>query len=380
MPLLTPAQVGSVTTQHRIVMAPLTRFRANDDFTPSSMQEEYYTQRSSIPGTLLISEATYISKKSGGYYNVPGIWNQDQIDGWKKIANAIHKNGCHMFMQLWTLGRVAQSSRFDSYITSEDGFDLIGPSPIADHTDEETSIPREMTKEEIDEYINDYVNAAKNAVFKAGMDGIEIQSGNGYLLDQFLHGNSNKRTDEYGGSIENRSRFLLKIIDALIDVIGAGKIGLRLSPWEDFQGMDPTISPMRTYGYVLMQLEARAKENSANRLAYVHIVEPSVKRVFKDVPKDEIEHKTNEWVRTFWSGLWIKAGGFTRERALTVCSKDKKVMVAFGRRFIANPDLVKRFVDDLPLNRSDVSTYYKGGEKGYIDYPFTPTSRRTSSS
>lgn len=364
MPLLGPVQIGAVTTQHRIVMGPLTRFRANDDFTPSALQEKYYLQRASVPGTLIVSEATYISERAGGYFNAPGIWNKSQIEGWTRIGEAVHGNGCHMFLQLWALGRVA-SSRFDSYIGTKEGMDLVAPSPIADHTQRKLKVPRELSVEEIKGYVCDYAQAAKNAVFEAGLDGVEIQAGNGYLIDQFLHENSNHRTDEYGGCLEKRARFLLDVVDAVIEAVGADRVGIRLTPWENFQDIKQSISPMRTFGHVLMELEKRAQ--SGSRLAYVHIVEPCIVKVFKDIPA---KNKTNDWVRTFWKGVWIRAGGFTRETAFSACSHDPKILVSFGRLFIANPDLVKRLSDDLPLHKPHPATFYIGGDAGYTDYPF----------
>jgi NADPH2 dehydrogenase len=247
-PLFQPLRLGAVNVQHRVVMAPLTRFRANKSHVHGELAKTYYDQRASVPGTLIISEATIVAPQAGGYGNAPGIWNDAQIAGWKpvcnifslavtgyadlqKVTDAVHARGSSIFLQLWALGRVANPT----VLKTEGNFDVVAPSPIPLASDRESVVPRELTVPEIKDYVQLYAKAARNAI-EAGFDGVEVHGANGYLLDQFLQSVSNERTDEYGGSIENRLRFPLEVIDAVVKAVSAERTAVRISPWSKFQG------------------------------------------------------------------------------------------------------------------------------------------------
>jgi NADPH2 dehydrogenase len=252
--------VGAINVGHRVVMAPLTRFRANKDHVHGELAKTYYAQRATVPGTLIVSEAAVIAAQAGGYANVPGIWNDAQIAGWKtvrvygpsrfplfchpcltfhwpKVTDAVHAKGSFIFLQLWALGRVASPT----ILKQEGGYDVVGASPILvpgpTFGGDEHVLPRELSIPEIKEYVQLYTQAAKNAI-EAGFDGVEVHAANGYLLDQFLQSVSNKRTDEYGGSIQNRLRFPLEVIDSVVKAVGAERTAVRLSPWSKFQGKE----------------------------------------------------------------------------------------------------------------------------------------------
>ena len=229
--LFEPLQLGSIKLGNRVVMAPLTRFRADDDHVQLPFVKEYYTQRACVPGTLLITEATFISPRASGYPNVPGIYNDAQIKAWKEIVDSVHNAGGFIYMQLWALGRAANPD----VLKKEGAGDLISSSdiPMSDNS----PAPRPLTEEEIQDFIKDYATAAKNAVEGAGFDGVEVHGANGYLVDQFSQDVSNKRTDRWGGSVENRGRFAVEVTKAVVEAVGADKTGIRLSPFSTFQGM-----------------------------------------------------------------------------------------------------------------------------------------------
>jgi NADPH2 dehydrogenase len=228
--LFKPLKLGNMNLKHRIVMSPLTRFRADDNHVPLPFVAEYYTQRASVPGTLLISEATYISHRHGGFPNAPGIYNDAQIEAWKGVTNAVHSKGSYIFLQLWALGRAATSKG----LASGKSMTVLSSSAVA--LEEGDRIPEALTVEQIKETVGEYAQAAKNAI-KAGFDGVEIHAANGYLPDQFIQDTVNKRTDAYGGSEENRSRFIVETTRAVVDAIGADRTSIRLSPWSTYQGM-----------------------------------------------------------------------------------------------------------------------------------------------
>ena len=237
-------KVGRMDLQHRVTMAPLTRMRAPNN-TVSDLHSLYYSQRSSRPGTLIITEATFISEAASGYPLAPGIWRQDQIDAWKKVFDAIHANKSYVYVQLWALGRAAFKSDLDAR-----GLPYVSASDVPESTNNpDAPVPRPLTVDEIKEYVKNYVQAAKNAI-EAGADGVEIHSTNGYLLDQFLHENTNKRTDQYGGSIENRARFTLEVVDAVTEAIGADRVGIRLSPWNLSNSMEHNNNIVAQFAYV----------------------------------------------------------------------------------------------------------------------------------
>ncbi|KAM5544293.1 hypothetical protein V8D89_001953 [Ganoderma adspersum] len=356
--LFQPIKVGDVTLAHRIVCAPLTRFRANKHGVHGDLAVKYYAQRASFPGSLLISEATYISHKAeGSGPNVPGVWNEDQIAGWKRVAEAVHAKGSYIYMQLWGLGRAARVG----YLREQDpDYAYVGASdiPLAGRPD----IPRPLTVDEIKEYIAAWAQAARNAVFGAGFDGVEIHGANGYLIDQFTQDTSNTRTDEYGGSIENRCRFALEVVGAVCEAIGESKTGLRLSPWSRFQDMRMT-DPIPTFSYLVSRL---AKDHP--NLAYLHIVNAGF---FGDVDDEVISGESNNFIRKIWEPRpLVTAGGYTRKRALRVAEETGQ-LIAFGRPFISNPDLPLRLLKDIPLSKWNPTEFYTPEEaRGYIDYPF----------
>ncbi|KAJ6555716.1 hypothetical protein B0H10DRAFT_1847694 [Mycena sp. CBHHK59/15] len=359
--LFEPLKVGTAALQHRVVLAPLTRYKASTEHVPYlPLVSEYYGQRASRPGTLLITEATVIAARAGGYAHVPGIWSPEQIAAWKVVTDTVHAKDSFIFMQLWALGRAANSEQLQSedpsfpYVSASD-VQLIGRDKR----------PRPLTVPEIKEYVGLYAQAAKNAI-EAGCDGVEIHGANGYLIDQFLQDVSNKRTDEYGGSIENRARFALEVVDAVAAAVGAENTAIRFSPWSHFQDMAMP-DPLPTFSYVLSQLAARHPG-----LAYVHLVEP---RINGSVTRDASSvgtHESNDALRAIWAPRpLVRAGGFTREGALEAAESGD--LVAFGRSYISNPDLPTRLEKGIPLAAYDRSTFYLVGEnspRGYTDHAF----------
>ncbi|KAI1773589.1 FMN-linked oxidoreductase [Hypoxylon cercidicola] len=354
--LFQPLKVGNVTLRHRLVMAPLTRYRSDSEHVPLPFVKEYYEQRASVPGTLLITEATLISRQVGSYANVPGIWSQEQVAAWKTVTDAVHAKGSYIFLQLWALGRVANPD-----VTRADGFDIRSASAIP--YGEGKPIPRELTADEIKSIVADFAQAARNAV-KAGFDGVEIHGANGYLVDQFLQDVSNQRKDQYGGSVENRARFALEVTSAIVSAVGADKVAIRLSPWSIFQGMRMK-NPVPQFTYVIQELK---KLN----LAYLHVVNSWIEGDLAVDPTDQVTFAIDAWENT--SPVFI-AGGFNPDSARKFVDeeyKDKDVGVVFGRYFISTPDLPFRIQHGLPLAAYDRGTFYTPGSKqGYIDYPFS---------
>ncbi|KAE9392574.1 NADH:flavin oxidoreductase/NADH oxidase [Gymnopus androsaceus JB14] len=359
--LFQPIQVGNLLLKHRVVLAPLTRMRCDDQHVPQlPVMREYYSQRSSTPGTLLIAEGTLVDPKAGGYPNVPGLWNDVQSKAWKEITDAVHKNGSHIFVQLWTTGRDA-----DPKILAAENpeYTLIGPSEIPMQG---KGVPRALEVDEIKSLVQSYAKAASLAVNKAGFDGVEIHFANGYLVNQFLEDVSNNRKDEYGGSIENRARFGLEVVDAVVREIGQEKVGARFSPWSTFLDMRMK-DPIPTYSYVIKTI----KDLYPN-FAYISVCEP---RVVGDSTFDAniYANDSNDFIRDIWSPKpLIVAGGFDRESAIKRADSTGD-LIAFGRRYISNPDLPKRLLKNLPLTPYDRSTFYLAGDasgRGYSDWPF----------
>ncbi|KAI9459882.1 hypothetical protein BJY52DRAFT_1364723 [Lactarius psammicola] len=337
-------------------MAPLTRYRADKDHVHGELAKTYYSQRSSVPGTLIITEATFIAPQAAGYANVPGIWSDAQIAAWKSITDAVHANGSYIFLQLWALGHTADPA----VLKQEGGFDLVAPSPISFGN----NVPRELTVAEIKEYVKLYSKAASNAI-KAGFDGVEIHVANGYLLDQFLQSVSNEQTDEYGGSVENRVRFPLEVVNAIVESVGAERTAIRISPWSPFQDMGMK-DPLPTFSTFI----ERIRDEQPN-LAYIHVVEARASSDGVVAATDENQAQSNEVLWKIWGDRpYITAGGLDRARAIDTVSKYGG-LVAFGRHFLANPDLPLRLKEGLSLTRYNRDTFYiPESATGYIDYPF----------
>ncbi|KAE9393240.1 NADH:flavin oxidoreductase/NADH oxidase [Gymnopus androsaceus JB14] len=365
--LFQPAQVGNMLLQHRVVMAPLTRFRATAEHVPLPIVSEHYAQRGSVPGTLLVTEATLIEHEAGGYAHVPGIWSDEQIASWKEVTSAVHAKGSFIFLQIWALGRVAVPGKPD--MEPNYPYDFVSASDIP-MDPSSTEKPRPLTISEIQKYIGWYSIAAKNAVERAGFDGVEIHAANGYLLDQFLQDVSNVREDSYGGSVENRARFVLEVVDAVVKAVGPSKTAIRISPWNTFQGMKMK-DPRPTFKYLVQEIK-----KAHPTLSYIHFVEPRADGF--DILDDVPDHENNDFIREVWTqegtARWsITAGGYVRESAISAAEKNKGELVAFGRLFIGNPDLPYRLEHDISLNKPDRTTYYDPNStapEGYTDYPF----------
>lgn len=351
--LFEPFDLGPIRLSNRVVMAPLTRSRATSDGVPKQMHVEYYRQRS---GTgLIISEATNISIEGRGYAWTPGIYTDEQVEAWKKVTDAVHGEGGKIVLQLWHVGRVSHPD------LQENGKLPVAPSAIAPKMQafteggmKDVPTPRALEKDELSRVVDDYVKASKNAI-DAGFDGVEIHSANGYLLDQFLRDGANQRTDEYGGSIENRLRFPLQVVDAVTSAVGANRTGIRVSPVSpanDLRDSDPRALFI-----------AYAKELKKRGLMYLHAIEGETRG-----KRDPHEFKAWEMKEAF-GGVYMGNNGYTRDLAIERVEKDEVDLVCFGREFISNPDLVTRLKLSAPLVDYDESTFYGGDEKGYVDYP-----------
>ena len=351
--LFQPISLGRLRLQHRIAMAPLTRFRADDNHVPLPSSTEYYVQRASTHGTLIIAEATQISPNHSIEGNAPGLWSKAQIDGWRKITDAVHAKGSFIYCQLFAPGRAGAKEGYPLYSSS--------PTPM----EPGASVPQEMTEAEIWACIAEFGAAAKNAI-EAGFDGIELHGANGYLIDQFTQDTCNKRTDAWGGSVENRSRFILEITKAVVEAIGGDRVGVRLSPWSTFQAMKMSGDvALEQFSHIIGGLKAL-------RLAYLHIVESRVINNIDCEKKEGLEFAFDIWQN---QSPILLAGGFTAENARQAVDKDHKdhdVLVVFGRFFISNPDLVFRIRHGIKPSQYDRSTFYTPIQsKGYIDYPFS---------
>uniref|UniRef100_A0A060TAB1 ARAD1D22462p n=1 Tax=Blastobotrys adeninivorans TaxID=409370 RepID=A0A060TAB1_BLAAD len=361
-----PIKVGRMELGHRIVMAPLTRLRADKEtHTLPKMAEEYYEQRASRPGTLIITEATFMAERAGGYPSAPGIYSEEQVAQWKKVFEKIHAKGSYVYVQLWHLGRLAPErvmGKGNVVSASDVPFD---GSQMPGEYYAPNNVPRPLTVDEIQQYVKDYAAVAKMAV-EAGADGVEIHDANSYLLDQFLHENTNLRTDEYGGSIEKRARFTLEVVDAVSEAIGADRTAIRFSPWGTVGGVDYGVSPIPQWSYLAAQLEKRRREGK--ELAYIHLVEPRVAGYMDlELPEDQ----SNDFFRLIYGGILIRAGGLADRKLIDdITSKEDKTLIALGRYFISNPDIVNRLEKGIPLTKYDRDTFYSQGPEGYIDYSF----------
>ncbi|WP_266181398.1 alkene reductase [Dyella humicola] len=346
--LFDPLQIGDLALQNRIVMAPLTRMRAFDARSPGAMQAKHYAQRASAG--LIITEATSITPQGVGYPNTPGLWSEEQVAGWRNVTAAVHDSGGLIVSQLWHVGRVSDPSHLDGRLP-------VAPSAIAPEghvsmlrPKRPFSIPRALEANEIPTIVDDFRVGALHAK-RAGFDGVELHAANGYLLDQFLHDGSNKRNDRYGGSIENRVRLLLETIDALLTVWPAGRVGVHLNLMSSAHSMHDS-DPRALFSYVADQLSVR-------NIAFIFA------REFPDYGDKSI----GKDVRRLFKGALIVNDGLTRERAEMALERGEADAAAFGRAFIANPDLVERFRCNASLNEVDEATVYGSGESGYNDYP-----------
>lgn len=346
--LHTPMTVGDVTLSNRIVMAPMTRNRATDTI-PQPMMTTYYAQRASAG--LIVTEATQVSPQGVGYPHTPGIHSKEQIAGWKDITDAVHAQGGKMFLQLWHVGRISHPS------LQPDGQRPVAPSAIKPDGEAMTMegkkpyvTPRALETDELSGIVRQFADGARNAL-AAGFDGVEIHGANGYLLDQFLRSGSNRREDPYGGSVENRARLLLEVTDAVIDVAGAGRTAVRLSPGSTFNDMHDD-DPAATFGSVARELGERG-------LAYLHVIESY----------DDAKGFDYDALKSAFGGPYMANEGYDVEDARQCVRNGRADLVSFGKLFIANPDLPERLRAGAPLACADPDTFYGGGAEGYIDYP-----------
>jgi len=352
--LFSQTTLGPLTLQNRMVMSPMARNRAIGN-VPNELMAEYYSQRATAG--LIITEGTSPSPNGLGYSRMPGIFSAAQIEGWKRVTAAVHAQGGKIFMQLMHCGRVAHPLNLPA------GARVLAPSAIAAagdmYTDAEgmkqNAMPQAMTEADIKATIEEYAQAAKNAI-AAGFDGVELHGANGYLIEQFIRPTSNQRTDRYGGPIENRARFVLEVVDAVIKAIGKEKTGIRLSPFGVFNDMPPYDAMEADYTWLAQQLDARGP-------VYIHLVDHSSMGA-PPVP-DSMKAK----FRTTFRGTLILSGGYDAVRAERDLAACKGELIAFGRPFLANPDLVARLKSGAPLNAPDFGTFYTPGAKGYTDYP-----------
>ncbi|OGA34331.1 MAG: alkene reductase [Betaproteobacteria bacterium RIFCSPLOWO2_12_FULL_64_23] len=352
--LFSTTSLGPLALQNRLVMSPLTRNRATGNI-PNELMAQYYAQRACAG--LIITEGTSPSPNGLGYPRIPGVFSAEQVAGWRRITEAVHAQGAKMFIQFMHCGRIAHPLNLPA------GARVLGPSAVAAageiSTDTEGkkphAMPQAMTAADIKATIEEYAQAARNAV-AAGFDGVELHGANGYLLEQFIRPNSNRRTDGYGGAIENRARFALEVADAAIRAIGKDKVGMRLSPFGVFNDMPVYEAMEADYTYLARELNARG-------LLYIHLVDHS------PMGAPPVPGSIKAMFRSVFKGALILSGGYDAARAESDLAAGKCDLIAAGRPFLANPDLVARWKTGAALNAPDVSTFYTPGPKGYTDYP-----------
>ena len=356
--LFSQYNLKDITLNNRMVMAPMTRSRSdNDEKVATELTAEYYAQRASAG--LIISEGTFVSPQGIGYINVPSIYTPQQVEGWKKVTQAVHEKGGKIFAQIWHVGAISHPNLLNGELP-------LAPSAVNPNTQaftgngfEDTITPKAMTKEEIQQTIQDFKKAAKNAL-EAGFDGVELHAANGYLFHQFFSKSTNWRTDEYGGSIENRARFLFETLEALREVIPYHKVGIRLNPTlHNVLGATMDEESIPTFEYIVQKL-------NEYDLAYLHLTEPFAP--IDDLPfaiKNVAKH-----FRPLYQGTLIINKSFDKDKAIKVLTDGDADLVSFGVPFIANPDLVERYKQNAELNEADSKTFYTPGAKGYTDYPF----------
>jgi N-ethylmaleimide reductase len=352
--LFSKTTLGSLTLQNRLVMSPMTRNRATGNI-PNELMAQYYAQRGTAG--LIITEGTSPSSNGLGYPRIPGIFSAAQVAGWKRVTDAVHAQGAKMFIQFMHCGRVGHALNLPA------GARILAPSAVAAvgemYTDAEgmkpNATPQAMTEADIKATIEEFAQSAKNAV-AAGFDGVELHGANGYLLEQFIRPNSNQRTDRYGGSIENRARFVLEVADAVIRAIGKDKLGIRLSPFGVFNDMPLYDAMEADYTYLAQQLNARG-------LVYIHLVDHS------SMGAPPVPASMKATFRNVFKGKLILSGGYDAARAESDLAAGKCDLIAVGKPFLANPDLVARWKTSAAVNVPDMSTFYTPGAKGYTDYP-----------
>lgn len=351
--LFSSYQLGNIELNNRIVMAPLTRNRAGKGLVPSEFAADYYAQRASAG--LIITEATQVSPQAQGYQDTPGLYTTEQIDAWRKVTNAVHDKGGKIFVQLWHVGRISHVD------LQPNGASPIAPSAIradtktfVNNTFTEVSEPRALELYEIPAIISDFRQAAANAI-TAGFDGVEIHAANGYLLEQFIKDGANQRTDIYGGSIENRARLLLEVVEAIVSEIGAHRTGVRISPVSPANGISCS-DPQPQYNYITEQLNQLG-------IVYLHVVEGATGGPRNIAPFDYSA------IRNRFEQTYLANNGYDLELANTHLESDEADLFAFGKLFISNPDLVERLKHGLPLAELNPATLYGGGAEGYTDYP-----------
>jgi N-ethylmaleimide reductase len=346
-------KMGALTLPNRLVMAPLTRNRALAGFVPGPLAVEYYGQRASAG--LLVSEATQVSQQGQGYQDTPGIYTKEQVAGWRKVTDHVHEKGGRIFLQAWHVGRVSHTS------LQPDGGAPVAPSAIrakgktyVNNTFTEISEPRALALEEIPGIIDSYKRGAANAI-EAGFDGVEVHGANGYLLDQFAKDGSNKRTDAYGGSIENRAKLMLEVSKAVVAEIGSERTGIRISPVTPANDISDS-NPQPLFDYIVDHLNAM-------KLVYIHVIEGAT-----GGPRDNAPFDYGS-LRKRFKQTYMANNGYDFELATKVLAADQADLIAFGKLYISNPDLVERLKKGAPLNEFDKATFYGGGAKGYTDYP-----------
>lgn len=349
--LFSPYTLGSLELKNRFVMSPMTRSRAVEGRVPNPLAAEYYAQRAGAG--LIITEATQVSPQGIGYVRTPGIHSPEQVAGWKKITDAVHKAGGKIFLQLWHVGRISHSD-------FHDGRPPVSASAIAavgqtwtEQGQKDYSTPRALDASELPGIVEDFRKGAQNAK-DAGFDGVEIHGANGYLLDQFTRDGSNQRTDNYGGSLANRLRFPLEVVDAVVSVWGADRVGYRLSPYFEGHSMSDS-NPLATFSQLVDELNKR-------KLGYIHVVDGA-----------KASQRISPALREIFDGTYIVAEGFVHETASEAIMRGEADLVAFGKPFISNPDLPSRYRNNAKLTEWDAATFYQGGPKGdaqgYTDYP-----------
>ena len=352
--LFSKYRMGDLTLPNRIVMAPMTRNRAGDAEVPASLAVTYYVQRASAG--LIITEGSQVSPQGVGYVHTPGIYSEAQVAGWKKVTEAVHQAGGRIFIQLWHVGRVSHSDFLDGTLP-------VAPSALPVEGFVHTSggkkpipVPRALKTDEVPDIVRQFRQAAENAR-TAGFDGVEIHGANGYLLDQFLRSGSNKRTDEYGGSLENRTRLPLEVTKAVIEVWGGDRVGYRISPHMTAHSMSDA-NPRETFSSFTGELNKTG-------LGYLHLIEPIGSRSGFVPPEAQL----GPTLRRIFERTFILNGGYDLHSGNKAVASGEADLIAFGVPFLANPDLPERFRQNAPLNEPDVATFYTGGEKGYTDYP-----------